>query len=58
MVLRAVHKNRDCQKVVADRQFAAGKDRPRRDTELMIAAFAFPKAAGFVELEGVVLEEI
>lgn len=50
MPLCAVYKDRDRQEIVADRQLAAGKERPGRDAELMIARLAFPERA---RLEGV-----
>ena len=48
MTFRAVHGNCDCQQVVADRQFAAGKDRPGRDGELIRAPLTAEDLAGLV----------
>jgi len=43
--LDRVHENRGRGEVVADRQLAAGEDRPAGDAELVSALFAFPKTA-------------
>jgi len=41
MALRAVHEDRHREKDGAERELAAGEDRPRRDAELMFATLAF-----------------
>lgn len=51
MAFRAVHEDGDGEQIVSDRQLAAGEDRAGRDTELMIAGFAFPKVTGLVGVE-------
>ena len=48
MTLRAVHEDRDGKKIVADRQLAAGEDRPGRDAELVPAGFALEQRARLV----------
>ena len=51
MALGAVDEDRDGQEIVADRQLAAGEDRPARDAELMVTAFAFEQRAGLVGID-------
>jgi hypothetical protein len=55
MPFRAVHKDRDGQKIGADRKLAAGEDGAGRDAELMRARLAFPKLARLIFIGGAAL---
>ena len=48
MALRAVHEDRNGEKIGADWKLAAGENGAGRDTELMIAGFALEQRAGLV----------
>ena len=50
--LGPVDEDRDCQKVVADRQLATGEDRPAGQAELVIAALALEDRAAGVLVAG------
>ena len=39
------------RRIVADRELAAGEDRPGRDGELMLAGFALEQRAGLVGID-------
>lgn len=51
MAFRAVGEDGDGEQVRPDWQLAAGKDRPGRDRELMVAALALVETAGLVAVD-------
>ena len=51
MALRAVHEDRNGEKISLDGQFTAGEDRARRGAELMVATLALEKGAGLEAID-------
>ena len=52
MALHAVYEDRDGQEIVANRELAAGEDRPARHAVLMVAALALEQRARLVGVGG------
>ncbi len=52
MALHAVYEDRDGQEIVANRELAAGEDRPARHAILMVAALAFEQRARLIGVGG------